>query len=382
MRIRLSAYALATVFCLTAAYQTQGQITIRPPVRELSADGGGGYILTSGTGSWTAKTTADWISIQPRTSGEADESCIYVVRKNKSSEPRDAQIFINDNVHTVIQYGDASPSTSESATLNKEADKVVTPEKSKAEFSTPASEPVAPVSYQAPAPMSYTRKSQAPVISAPSGRFELRGGINYYIPGGSAATGDPKSIRNSVEWSSGLGVDVQGIYWFDKNWGCGLSIGSAKWDVEDYYHKRYNPVYRINEIDTLSGDADLVIVGASLTRKITSGSSRTSKLYAEVEAGIRSVTVDSNITGRYAQQFSDGTRYQYQELETDGGILGFLAINGGYELSPQLKLIWQAGYQFDLDKGEVINKVSGIEYPAGETELGSFITRFGASLNF
>lgn len=83
MRTRPSALALAIVFAAFATYQTQGQITIRPPVKEISSDGGGGYILTSGTGTWTAKTTADWISIQPRTSGEADESCIYVVKKQK-----------------------------------------------------------------------------------------------------------------------------------------------------------------------------------------------------------------------------------------------------------------------------------------------------------
>lgn len=105
MNTRLFAYALALVFCLSATYQANGQTTIRPPVRELPAEGGGGYILTTGTGAWTAKTTADWISIQPRTSGEAGDSCIYVVRKNTSTEPREANIFINDNIHTVIQYG-------------------------------------------------------------------------------------------------------------------------------------------------------------------------------------------------------------------------------------------------------------------------------------
>ena len=143
--MRTKAIAYAIVFCLFTTYQTQGQISIRPPVREFTADGGGGYILTSGTGSWTAKTTADWISIQPRTSGEADESCIYVVRKNNHSEPRDGQIIINDIAHTVIQYGgihQVAPVVS-----FKESAQVISPAPAKSEKHTLAPNYTEPTPY-------------------------------------------------------------------------------------------------------------------------------------------------------------------------------------------------------------------------------------------
>lgn len=392
MRTRPSAYALAIVFCLSAAYQTQGQITIRPPVRELSADGGGGYILTTGTGTWTAKTTADWISIQPRTSGEAEESCIYVVRKNKSSEPRDAQIYINDDIHTVIQYGADSPSASNSTDRPDKMDKDDLSEKPKSVYSTLASEPASPVSHQALAPAvktessyntsTYSPATTKPVYSSSSGQFEARGGVNYYIPSGAAATGSRISKLNSVDWERGIGADIQGIYWFDPNWGAGLSVGTAKWDIKDYYNKRYNSSRRINEINTLEGDADLIIIGASVFYKFTSNSSVPSKWSTEIEAGVRSVNIDSNIEGVYAEQYSDVTIYGAQTIETDRGVVAMLAINGGYELTSHIKFSWQAGYQFDLSNGEAVNKTSNFSGEAGETELQSMFTRLGLSIVF
>lgn len=418
MITRSFAYALALVFCLSATYRAQGQITIRPPVRELSADGGGGYIITTGTGTWTAQTTADWISIQPRTSGEADESCIYVVRKNISTEPRDAQILINDNIHTVIQYGADSPKTSSSADQPDKSKKKDLSDKPKtvhkqdggggggydppdvspdnivnaSDYSWPASKPVATEPSQARGtslksessynPSSYSPATTKPIYSSPSGRFEARGGVNYYIPGGAAATGSRLSKLNSVDWERGIGADIQGIYWFDSNWGAGLSVGTAKWDIKDYYNKRYNASRRINEINTLEGDADLIIIGASVFYKYTSKSSVPSKWSTEIEGGIRSISVDSNIKGIYAEQYADGTIYGAQTIETDRGAVAMLAINGGYELTSQIKFSWQAGYQFDLSKGETKNKTSQWSGEAGETELQSMFTRLGLSITF
>lgn len=392
MRTRPFVLGLAIVFAAFATYQTQGQITIRPPVKEMSSDGGGGYILTSGTGTWTAKTTAEWISIQPRTSGEADESCIYVVRKNISTDPRDAQIFINDNIHTVIQYGADSPTTSSSADRPDKSDKKDLSDKPKTVYSTPASKPVATEPSQARDtslksessynPSSYSPATTKPIYSSPSGRFEARGGVNYYIPGGAAATGSRLSKLNSVDWERGIGADIQGIYWFDSNWGAGLSVGTAKWDIKDYYNKRYNASRRINEINTLEGDADLIIIGASVFYKFTSKSSVSSKWSTEIEGGIRSISVDSNIKGIYAEQYADGTIYGAQTIETDRGAVAMLAINGGYELTSQIKFSWQAGYQFDLSKGETKNKTSQWSGEAGETELQSMFTRLGLSITF
>ena len=89
-------------------------ITIDPIARTFTKTGGAATVLTSGSGSWTASTDSDWISIKPRTSGDAGVSCVYVVSKNMSTDTRVGQVVIDGNVHTVTQTGyDATLDTNE-----------------------------------------------------------------------------------------------------------------------------------------------------------------------------------------------------------------------------------------------------------------------------
>lgn len=81
------------------------QITIDPPTRTFTKDGGGGSILTSGTGTWTASTTASWLTITPRTTATTGTSCIYTVSANFSADTRKGVITLNDKTHTVTQTG-------------------------------------------------------------------------------------------------------------------------------------------------------------------------------------------------------------------------------------------------------------------------------------
>jgi len=81
------------------------QITIDPASRTFDKDGGGASINTSGTGSWTASTDVDWISITPRTTGDVGESCVYVVDANFSADSRVGTIDVSGNIHTVNQSG-------------------------------------------------------------------------------------------------------------------------------------------------------------------------------------------------------------------------------------------------------------------------------------
>lgn len=82
-----------------------GQTSISPDIREFTSSGGGGYVIISGTGTWEATSSEAWISIQPRTSGRAEDPCIYVVRRNSSHDSRNGNISINDCIHKVVQYG-------------------------------------------------------------------------------------------------------------------------------------------------------------------------------------------------------------------------------------------------------------------------------------
>jgi hypothetical protein len=88
--------------------QLAAQVNIDPPTRTFAKEGGGGSVITSGTGTWAATTTAPWLTITPRTSGNVGASCIYVVGSNLSADTRQGVISINDKTHTVTQTGYAA----------------------------------------------------------------------------------------------------------------------------------------------------------------------------------------------------------------------------------------------------------------------------------
>ncbi len=96
------------------------QVNIDPPTRTFAKEGGGYSILTSGSGSWTASTTAPWITITPRTSGTAGESCVYLIQANFSADTRQGVIAIADKQHTVTQTGYAATLSPMNATVDLE----------------------------------------------------------------------------------------------------------------------------------------------------------------------------------------------------------------------------------------------------------------------
>jgi hypothetical protein len=96
---------LVFAFYSLLALKLSSQVTIDPPSRSYSKDGGAGAILTLGSGSWTASTSDTWLTITPRTSGSVGESCIYVVGSNFSADTRTGEIDVNGQIHTVSQTG-------------------------------------------------------------------------------------------------------------------------------------------------------------------------------------------------------------------------------------------------------------------------------------
>lgn len=74
MRARCFIAAAILVFSICNAFSA---ISIGPIARTFTKTGGAGMVLTSGSGTWTASTVSDWISIKPRTSGDAGGSCVY-----------------------------------------------------------------------------------------------------------------------------------------------------------------------------------------------------------------------------------------------------------------------------------------------------------------
>jgi hypothetical protein len=105
MRTLKKPFQLIWLFALLLIQSAWGQVTIDPPTRSFTKDGGGGSILTAGSGTWTASTSAAWLNITPRTTGSAGTSCIYVVSANLSADTRQGVINIAGSTHTVTQLG-------------------------------------------------------------------------------------------------------------------------------------------------------------------------------------------------------------------------------------------------------------------------------------
>lgn len=92
------------------------QVNIDPSTKSFAKEGGGASILTSGSGNWTATCNAPWVTISPRTSGTAGQSCVYVVAENTTASSRQGIITLAGKTHTVSQAGYVaaiSPTTSD-----------------------------------------------------------------------------------------------------------------------------------------------------------------------------------------------------------------------------------------------------------------------------
>jgi len=215
-------------------------------------------------------------------------------------------------------------------------------------------------------------------------QVQLRGSGILYKPNGAAATGSDESGLNSVDWDSGNGFDIQGIYWLkDSPWGFGASIGKATWEIDEYDEMQSSGGYIFG--DGLEGDADLTIFGVSVFRQLSElfSKSEESKLGFVGEIGIRSISVDSNIDGTTGIIASGGMMIWNQSLEFEDGVVGLVALDVEYAVQENIKLFVQGGYQFDLQKGEVERDVPGLgTYVAGETELQAAYAKAGIAVSF
>lgn len=106
---------------LTAGLLVSGlwaAVTIDPVARTITKNGGAYSVNTAGDGTWTATTDVDWITIKPRTTGNAGVSCVYIVAANKTADTRVGHVNINESVHTVTQTGYDATLTPSSVTVD------------------------------------------------------------------------------------------------------------------------------------------------------------------------------------------------------------------------------------------------------------------------
>lgn len=104
---------------LLAMCSLWAEITIDPASRTFDKSGGANSVLTGGDGTWTASADVSWITISPRTSGSAGESCVYIVNSNFSADTRVGHITVGGKTHTVTQTGYPASLSETSANFTK-----------------------------------------------------------------------------------------------------------------------------------------------------------------------------------------------------------------------------------------------------------------------
>ncbi len=72
---------------------------------------------TTGSGTWTASASDDWISLS-KTSGAVTEKVSYIVEANTSAQARMGYVYVSGHVHTVIQPGTGVSISSDSIVVD------------------------------------------------------------------------------------------------------------------------------------------------------------------------------------------------------------------------------------------------------------------------
>ena len=100
-------------FASLADVTISGQTSI-----DYAVGGGGAAVKMAGSGSWTATVDVDWITLV-KSSGDAGQSCTYIVTRNNNADPREGHISISGNIYTVTQQGCTVELSSTSASITK-----------------------------------------------------------------------------------------------------------------------------------------------------------------------------------------------------------------------------------------------------------------------
>lgn len=80
-------------------------ITLGSTGKDVSSSGGTVSVTTSGSGSWNASVSSDWITINGSASKNAGLSCIVMVAATTEAESRTGYVYVSGHVFTITQAG-------------------------------------------------------------------------------------------------------------------------------------------------------------------------------------------------------------------------------------------------------------------------------------
>ncbi|MFO7534451.1 MAG: hypothetical protein R6X19_01985 [Kiritimatiellia bacterium] len=179
---------------------------------------------------------------------------------------------------------------------------------------------------------------------------------NYYEP------------DNNV-YDESWGAEVQLRFWMDEVFGLAIAGGYAEWNLND-------DIGEDTDIGDLfdferDGDVALIPVGASLLFRPV----HTERLCLVLEGGVRYVFVDDDVD---QDALTPGLAVIRNKVDIDDGLVAIAMAQLQLNLTDAIFLIAGAGYQWDIEKGDV--DVGGVK--VAENELESFVAQAGLGIRF
>lgn len=184
--------------------------------------------------------------------------------------------------------------------------------------------------------------------------------------------------KDDDNYDGGASMEIQVRCWLTPYVGAALAMGSTTWAINDQ-----DTTYSEGGVTghaTLDGAVNGAPIGVSLLLRPI----RTGRFALTLEAGVRYVIVDSQADYEIEAIGPGGRVYVSDTLDIEDGVVGIAAATLEYKLTDQVFLLAGAGYQFDLEKGDVtiLDDTVFEEQDLGENEFEALVFQAGLGVRF
>lgn len=178
------------------------------------------------------------------------------------------------------------------------------------------------------------------------------------------------SPDNDKIYDDGWGAEAQLRFWVNDMVGLALAGGYSEWNYNEDLDTTDGDEFDLDS----DGDVALMPAGASLLLRPIN----TERVSLVLEGGVRYVFVDSDINDDNDQALPRAPGITLNDIDIDDGFVAVATAQLELHLTDALYLLAAAGYQWDIEKGDINIGDTKI----GENELESFIAQAGIGLRF
>jgi hypothetical protein len=175
--------------------------------------------------------------------------------------------------------------------------------------------------------------------------------------------------ENDKIYDESWGAEVQLRFWMNEMAGLALAGGYAEWNFNE-------DIGEDKDLEDLfdferDGDVALIPVGASLLLRPVN----TARVCLVLEGGVRYVFVDADVA---EDALTPQLGFLKNKVDIDDGLVAIATAQLQLNLTDTIFLLAGAGYQWDIEKGDV----DVGDTKVGENELESFLAQAGLGLRF